>query len=93
MNQDNNQPNESRESSIQDAQGPWYSHLTTSLDPSFHTTTSLSTPMENDMQTEQQMSLPSTQTISISTDDDDDNETRNEGQQQMQQMTNTLSQE
>jgi hypothetical protein len=49
MNQDNNQPNESRESSIQDAQDRWYSHLTTSPDPSFHTTTSSSTPMENDM--------------------------------------------
>src|SRR5271168_2087950 len=92
MNPDNNNSNESYATPMEDAQGHWYSSLT-SHDPSSSSMTP--STITHDIQIEQQqqqLSLPSTETICISNDSDD---SRNEGQQeqQTQQMPSTLTQE
>ena len=90
MNSDNNNnSNESYATPMEDAQGHWYSSLT-SADPSSSSMTP--STITHDIQIEQpqqQLSLLSTETICISTDSDD---SRNEGQQ-TQQMPSTLTQE
>src|SRR5271163_2552067 len=90
MNPDNNNSNKSYATPMEDAQGHWYSSLT-SPDPSSSSMTS--STITHDIQIEQQqLSLLSTETICISNDSDD---SRNEGQQeqQNQQMPSTLTQE
>jgi hypothetical protein len=99
MNPNNKSPNESHDSSIQDDFDYWYSDPIESPNPSFHSTTALSTPstIEYDLEIEQQMSLLSTDTIAISNaaaaaaDDDDDDDAIHNQEQQQTQITSTLS--
>ena len=91
MEDDSNANNTSRSgSSFQDAQGNWYSNLT-SPDPSILTTTvtsmtSATTP-SNQEQSQHEVLVSQSGTICVSSDDDDS------GTKEQEQLTSILSQE